>query len=220
MLLERQTDSVPSLGTLSGLLLLFKQHCALPPDDAWTEMDNYLGNLLDTAEQFIDWETGTTYRPRNFVLTVKQVHESQLVSIPSEITGRWYVLPVGRFCAVRLPVRPVIVAPTITWTDNLGNTGAFVLGTDFVFTGGQSLSPEVTFLPVTPTTWPEVGLVPWPFIFTFSSVANTQTPLLQLNAILQLAAYYFRNPEGMGLGVQDLGGGLQGLIYSLKGDFL
>ena len=220
MLLERLTDSLPSLGADAPTLLLMKNNCALPNDSSWTELDSTLSLLLDAAEEFIDWQTGTTYRPRNFRLTVRSVHESQLVSIPSEITGRWYVLPVGKFCTVRLPVRPVTTAPTITWTDNLGNTGTFTLNTDFTFQGGLSLTPEITFLPVTPTSWPETGLVPWPFVFTFSTVAGNQQPNLHKLAIVQLAAYYYRNPQAMGQDVPDMGQGFWGMLTQLKGDFL
>lgn len=217
-LLERQPDSLTSLGLVAPTLAMFKQHCGLPDDPAWTEQDLRLGLLLDAAERYLDLNTGTTYRARNFTLTVQEIRDSEVVSIASEVTGRWYTIPVGRFTRIRLPCRPVTGTPTIVWTDNAGVTGSFVLGTDFVFTGGKSLTPEITFLATSPTSWPSTGLVPWPFVVTFSTAANTLTPEIHLLAILMLASHFFRNPQGM---VDVPHDGIFGSLFtSLQGDFL
>lgn len=221
MLLERLPDSLSSLAADATFLTMLKRNCSLPPDPSWTEADTTLQMYTDAAEAWIDFFTGTTFRPRNFNLTVQYVRPSQLVSIPSEISGRWYVLPIGRFSTITLPVRPVTTAPTIAWAkDDAGASGSFVLGTDYVFTGGQSVTPEITFLPISPNAWPMVGTVPWPFVISFTTAANTNLVAIQKLAIMQLASYYYHNPQGMGEDTPDLEGGFWGLLSALDGSWL
>lgn len=226
MLVERvtdPTDSQTSLGADGAFLSSFKWQCALPVSDTWTEADAYLCGLIDAAEEWVDFITGTTLRPRNYKATVHHVHKSESLSIVSPgfgINGCWYELPIGRFSSIVLPHRPIVANPAISWTDNNGNTGSLVYGTDFTFAGGSSATPTIAFLPLSSTSWPETGEVPFPYVITYATTADVRLPKVHQQAIMQLAAYYFRNPEGMGQAVPQLGIGFDGLLTALQGSFL
>lgn len=226
MLVERVTDptgSQTSLGADGAFLTAFKWQCALPVSNTWTEADAYLCGLIDAAEEWIDFITGTTFRPRNYKATVHHVQKSESISIISPtfgICGRWYELPVGRFSSIILPHRPIIANPTISWTDNNNQTGTLTYGTDYVLAGGASATPTIAFLPLSATAWPETAEVPFPYVISYATTADVRLPKVHQQAVMQLGAYYFRNPQGMGQEVPRLGVGFDGLLTSLQGSFL
>lgn len=214
------SPALASLATVNGgaLLALLKRHCALPSDTSWTEADAQLGMYLDAAESFIDQITGTPYRSHSYTLDLQTLNRSTLLALPVDISGRWISLPVARFTAVRLPVFPVTAnTVTFTWLDNDGNTGSFVNGTDFKVKGASTRSPEIIMM--SDITWPNTGLVPYPFTISFSSPAGFD-PNTSLMAIMQYASYLYRNPEGMGQEVADMGQAFWGCVSLLSGSFL
>lgn len=221
-LLNRLPDSLPSLGADANFLSDFKYHCNLIPNPAWTELDRTLSRYLDAAEKVIDLDYGTTYRARNFQLRIQNpIAPGTWVNYAVDrLSARYYSLPASWCSAIRLPCRFLNATPVVAYTDQDGVTGTFVEGTDFVFVGGQSLTPEITWLPSSQQTFPNLGNVPWPLTVTFSTVANTQSAPNQALAILTLGAYFYRNPEGMGVGVEDLGSGFEALVGPLQGSFL
>lgn len=220
--LSKTADSpaLASLATISSgsLLALFKRHAALPSDASWTEADLQLGMYLDNAEEMIEELTGTPYRPHIYTLDLQSLNRSVLMSLPVDISGRWISLPMARFTAVRLPVFPVVPdTVTFSYTNNDGTTGSFVYGTDFKVKGANTRSPEVIMM--SNILWPETGLQPYPFTIGWHCPAGFK-PQTNLMAIMQYAAYLYRNPEGMGQEVPDMGQAFWGAVSILSGSFL
>ena len=220
--LSKLADSpaLGSLGTINGgaLLALFKRHCGLPSDTSWTEADLQLGLYLDAAEEVVEEMTGTPYRSHSYTLDLQSLNRSVLLSLPLDISGRWISLPMAKFTAVRLPVFPVTPSSvTLSYTNNDGTTGSFVNGTDFVVKGASTRTPEVVIK--SGVIWPETGLQPYPFTIGWTSPAGFKPATYQM-ALLEYASYIYRNPEGMGQEVADMGQAFWGAISLLSGSFL
>lgn len=214
------SPALASLGAAEGgaLLALLKRHAALPSDSSWTEADAQLSEYLDIAESVIEKMTGTPYRSHNYTLDLHTLNQSVLLALPIDISGHWLSLPVAKFTAVRLPVFPVTKASVaFTWLDNYGNAGSFTNGTDFIVRGEGTRTPEVIFKQG--IVWPETGLVPYPFTLAWTSPGGFD-PHLWKSCLLQYASYLYRNPEGMGQEVADMGQHFWGAISLLSGTFL
>ena len=209
-----------SLATINNgaLLALLKRHCALPSDSSWTEADAMLAMYLDVAEAWVDEVTGCSYRGHAYTLDLQALSNTAISTLPRGISSYWLGLPIARFSAIRFPVFPVTVPLTsFGWTDNDGTTGTFTEGTDFVVEGALTRAPELIMLPN--VEWPETGLVPYPFRISFQAGSSSR-PELQKMAILQYASYLYRNPEGMGQEVPNMGQAFWGIISLLSGTYL
>lgn len=200
--LTKVADS-PALDSLSvvesgAFLALFKRHCALPSDATWTEADAQLSAYLDTAERYVDAITGTPYRPHSYILDIQP--------------------DVSCLSSIKLPIFPITAnSVTVGWTDNDGATGSFANGTDFLIRGELTRSPEIFFQPN--VDWPATEQVTYPFSVEFDSPAEFDAHLSKM-AILEYASYLYRNPEGMGQEVANMGQQFWGLISLLSGKYL
>ena len=220
--LAKVADCFPidSLGTVDNgaLLALFKRHCALPSDSTWTEADAQLSLYLDNAEEIIEEMTGTPYRPHSYTLDLQSLNSSVWLSLPMAFSSFGVSLPMTRFTGVRLPVFPIDPeSVTFSFTDDEGTSGSFVNGTDFKVKGAATRSPEVIMM--AGIEWPSTGLQPYPFTIGWDCPAGFK-PSTSLMAIMQYASYLYRNPEGMGQEVPDMGQAFWGTISLLSGTFL
>lgn len=200
--LTKAADSpaLASLGTVESgaFLALFKRHCALPSDSSWTEADAQLSAYLDMAERYVDAITGTPYRTHSYVLDIQP--------------------DVSCLSSIKLPIFPITAGTvTLSWTDNDGVSGSFVNNTDFKIRGASTRLPEI-FLQ-SDVEWPATDLVSYPFSVGFTSPAGFDSHLSKM-AIIEYASYLYRNPEGMGQEVANMGQQFWGLISLLSGTFL
>jgi hypothetical protein len=194
------SPALDSLGVVESgaFLALFKRHCALPSDVTWTEADVQLSAYLDMAERYVDAITGTPYRPHSYILDIQP--------------------DVSCLTSIKLPIFPITPNDvTVSWTDNDGVTGSFTNGTDFLIRGELTRSPEIFFQPN--VDWPATEQVTYPFSVGFDSPAEFDSHLSKM-AILEYASYLYRNPEGMGQEVANMGQQFWGLISLLSGTYL
>ena len=213
ILLERLPDGTPLLSladSVSGaaFLALAKRHCALPVDATVTEFDLQVAMYVDAAEKFIDAHSNCPFRPHQFRLNLSGLN------CHPEGSAERSVDAFGRpFKSIRLPFGPVTATPVITNTADDGTVTTFASPTDFTFWGGYSLKPEIVFN--TLLTWPTSDITPYPYRVTFTTANNASDPCQKL-AIMMLTGYYFRNPEGMGDEVPDVGSAFWAMVNSLK----
>lgn len=200
-ILTRQSDSLVSIGLDPPTLLAFKLHAGLPGESTWTEADNSIQGMLSAAEDMIDDQCGTPYRLRSYQYQVQC------------IDGRnrsWLSVP--------LPVYPISSVVTIAWTDDIGNHGTYVQGTDFQLVGPKSLNPNLlfplqTFRPITAVR------TAYPFTLTFTAGPGLKQSAQRL-AIFQLAAFFYRYPEAMFDKQIFTNPGFQNILDSFSNSFL
>ena len=216
MIIERQPDSLVSLVlTDPSIMLDLKNHAGLPPDVSWTESDSLLARYMVAAENQVDKLTSQPYRQRTFTLTttgLSRLHK------PRQPKRHIYDILAGQyhFYGWELPIRPIIGTVSIAWTDDNGNTGTYVTGTDCKLYGAAALTPEIIF-PVTFTPPPTV-LTPYPYILTVTA-GGTQDPVA-LIAMFEIATFYYRYPEAAAAGQLPPSQIFQANIDYLKGSFL
>lgn len=175
-------ESFTSLGDEADFLLLAKKHCGLPADASWTELDDNIKLLIDSAESFIDDLCSCQFRPRSFVLYLSPT--SQTVNTPAsavDMCGQ-------RFSAIKLPKSPVseVDVEFLNVEDD-----DFTSVTDFRLIAGNSHSPEIVFS--RDVVLPQTSK-PYPVQVTFTTSAN-KTNVCQKMAILTLTDFFFKNPE-------------------------
>lgn len=213
-LLERLPDdpSLPSLTADSTFLTLFKRHAGLPTDSQWTEADYSLALYIDSAEEWIDEYVSVPYRPHTYRLSCSTSWWESQGTPDQAIDFRG-----GSFSCIRLPRGPVTASPTITYTDDNAVTTTLVSPDDFVVVGGLRKCPQVIFNRI--QIMPLIFTVPYPYIVTWTTANNASLNRQKL-AILQLASYYYKNPEAMGQSEPQPSAAFWNLIDSLKGSFL
>jgi hypothetical protein len=197
--LLQQEGSLTSLEEEEDLLRLFKQHCALPDDPDWVERDALLGMYLDAAEAWIDHHTGTTFRAKEFTLKLERT------------------VCFNDYHAIRLPVRPIDEV-SFEWTDDNGDTGTFSDTTDYLLAGKETLTPEIIFLPDSTFTDISVENVPYPFVINITTLPDPN--LSHKLCILQLASYYYKNPEAMGETIPNMSQAFFSVLNGIAGSLL
>ena len=205
--LERQPDSLSSIGNDSPTLLAFKAFTALPTDSNWTESDVLLSALLNSAERLVDELTGCPYRLRSFTYTF------------NNFTTLKKSYATVDFIALKIPVWPVAATPlpTITWIADDATTGTWTAGTDFNTFGLNTLTPEIIF----PYTFvlPSTATVPYPYVLSFAAGGGSDGDVKKL-CIFELAATYYRSPEMISDRQPFISAAFQANLDHLKGSFL
>lgn len=212
-LLEQMPDpaELPSLRENAAILALFKRHCALPDDASWTEADLQLGHYLDTAEAEIDKLVSCPFRPRSFKL-----HLSPTQSYGASAAAA--INPYGcRFSSIRLPKGPISTASLEVVTVDADLVETAVASTNYSVVGERTIHPEIVFLST--YSFPSFS-TPYPVKVSFDTSADADN-LSQLNCILSLASYFYRNPEALQLTqlpAQDHA--FWSMIFNLQGSHL
>lgn len=211
MLLERldEVTATVSLAEDVNFLKVLKQHCALPTAESFTEYDELLKVYTNHAEKFVDKHMGVPYRPKQFRLNLSAtpIANSSTPTRALDVFNQ-------PFTTIRLPFGPIDTDPEVVYVDVDDDETAI---TEFTVAGQFSHSPEIILKKA--FVWPTVELGPYPIRVTFTTSAN-KTNDTQLLAIHMLASYCYRNPEGMGEEVPQVGSHFWAMITSEKESFL
>lgn len=173
------TTTLTSLGEDAETLLAFKYHAGLTTDEEWTEANFNLKTYLLSAEHYVTEQSGSPYRLMEF--TEKRRRLSY------DPCSKLYFLPLSRSPASDSAITFLGNPDSLSYTE----------GTDYELLAEPT--PRVIFFST--FTVPDKSLRAYPWEITYS--AGGQLNPMQLVAIFQLAAYYYRFPEAVGKPVPD-----------------
>lgn len=171
--------TLTSLGENAETLLAFKYHAGLATDAEWTEADFNLKTYLLSAERYVNEQTGSPYRLMSFT--------EKLRWLTYDPCSKLYFLPLSRSPAS---------ASEINFLGDPDDI-AYIEDTDYELL--TEPTPRIIFFST--FTVPDKSLRAYPWEVTYSA-GGLESPL-QLVAIFQLAAYYYRFPEAVGKPVPD-----------------